>query len=144
MALNAGPEQGRGCPHAWARPLLLVRVLAYAAAWFPCFWYLASKVPGFGPVFRRLAEHGELPWLSGAVLAVAEFDAAAGHAPALLAFLGLLGLDELVLRGLAPRPHGKPAYWVWFAAVVLAGAVAAVVVLWALLLPVYTMASTVE
>jgi hypothetical protein len=85
-----------------------------------------------------------LPRLSAAVLAVAEFDAGYGHAPALLAFLGLLALDELVVRGLGSGVRGKPAYWLWFAAVIVAAMAAFVVVVWALLLPAYTLPVSVK
>jgi hypothetical protein len=125
-------------------PSLIVRVLGYGAGWLPCFWLLTFRVPTFAPIFRRLAEFGKLPRLTEVVLAVAEYDATYGHAPALLAFLAILAVDAGVMRYLGRDRRRRAALWLWFAGVIAAGIASAVVVEVALVLPVYTMKGAVE
>jgi len=101
-------------------------------------------VPRYEVIFKRLEEKGELPQLTGWLVAFVHLDAACFHLPVVLVAIALLAADEAAVRLLRRRARGNLWSWLWVVAVGLAGVVAQVVIVAGLLLPVFHMGSTVR
>jgi type II secretory pathway component PulF len=126
-----------GGPPRWAR------LLVYGFTWLPVFAMVIGFVPRFDPVFQKLNEKGELPQLTGWLLAITHLDAACFHLPVVLVAVALLAVDEAVVRLLRRREDGNTWSWRWVVWVGLAGIVAVFIIVLGLLLPVFKFASTV-
>ena len=74
-------------------------------------------------------------------MALVQMDAAWFHVPIVLVALGLLAMDEAMVRRLRQRARGKLWSWLWVVAVGLAGLGAQLAIVVLLLLPMFKMAS---
>jgi hypothetical protein len=101
-------------------------------------------VPRYDIIFERLEEKGELPQLTGWLVAFVHLDAACLHLPVVLVVVGLLAADEAAVRLLRRRTRGNLWSWLWVVGVGLAGVVAQVVIVEGLLLAVFHMGSTIR
>jgi type II secretory pathway component PulF len=127
-----------GGPPRWARALV------YSLTWLPALVLVVGFVPRFDPVFRKLTAMGELPQLTGWLLAFVQLDAASFHLPVVLVAIALLAIDEAAVRLLRRRARGNLWSWLWVGAAGLAGLVAQFVIVVGLLDPAFKMGSTVR
>ena len=125
-------------------PPLWARALVYSITWLPALVLVISFVPRFDPVFRKLTDKGELPQLTGWLVAFVQLDTACFHLPVVLVAIALLAIDEAAVRLLRRRARGNLWSWLWVVAAGLAGFVAQFVIVVGLLLPVFKMGSTVR
>jgi hypothetical protein len=98
----------------------------------------------YDPIFERFEEKGELPQLTGWLVAFVRLDTACYHLPVLLVAIALLSIDEAAVRLLRQRARGNLWSWLWVVAAALAGFVALLVLRAGLLLLVFKMGSAVQ
>jgi hypothetical protein len=127
-----------GGPPRWARAVV------YSLTWLPALLQVIDLVPRFNPVFQRLTEKGELPQLTGWLVAFVQLDTACFHLPVVLVAIALLAIDEAAVSLLRRRERGNLWSWLWVVAAGLAGFVAQFAIVVGLLLAVFKMSSTVQ
>ena len=115
-------------------PLSTYARAAICVAWLPFLGLVAFVVPKFEDLFSTLRERAELPAVSEWLLWFAWLNKALFFFPCVLVLLVFVVADVGV-AGVMRRSHRESLYWVWFAAVIVLGVVAAVLVAFALLLP---------
>lgn len=133
-------------PRAYSGPAMpaFARGVLLGGAWLPSFALVIFYLPRFAPIFAKLAEKGELPTLTIWCLTLARMNAAAFGLP-MLTFLALIIFVDLgIAWATASRKRGTLLYWSWFAAVILAASVACLLIVIAMLAPVYRMSSTID
>ena len=113
-----------------------ILLLIHGFASLPLCVLLAAFVPRFADLFARLMERGELPLLTQCVLLLSDYWG--------LLFLFGFALDATVLHVLSRLPR-KPrlAMLVWFGVVLAAIPALIFLTVWALILPVHEMPTTV-
>jgi hypothetical protein len=121
-----------------------VRAIVYGVTWLPVFVNALATVPQFEPVFTKLEEKGELPELTGWLMAFSRMDAVGLHLPVLAVVLALAVIDQAAVSLLRQQTRGSLWSWLWVVAAGLAGVVAQIVIVAALLLPVFKMGSMVQ
>jgi hypothetical protein len=101
-------------------------------------------VPRFETLFKKLEEKGELPQLTGWLMAFRQLDAACFHLLVVLLAITPLAVDEAAVRLFHRRARGNLWSWLCVGALGLAGAVAQVMIVVGLLLPVYRMGHAIR
>ena len=91
------PAAARAGPPWWAR------VLVYGLIWLPVLVMVLVFAHRFEPIFTKLEEKGELPWLTQWLMAFDRVNAASFYLPALLLALAVLVVDQAVVRSSAER-----------------------------------------
>jgi type II secretory pathway component PulF len=112
------------------------RLIVYAFAWLPVFFLLIGIVPRFDSIFQKLIDKGQLPHLTGWLLALVHLDTDCFHLPVALVAITILAGDEAGVRVLRRRENGVTWTWRWMITLGLVGLVAAFIIVLALLLPV--------
>jgi hypothetical protein len=121
------PPLSRSNPFAsWTRRGLC------ALAWMPPFAMVLLVVPLFLPMFRRLEERGDLAPAIWCLFASVEFNMAFGYLPSVLGFVFVVAVTEFFVRR---SPIQQLAFWI--ALVFALAFVTAVLLCFALMLPVY-------
>ena len=120
-----------------------VRAAIYGTCWLPFVVLVVFSVPRFDDLFARLTERGELPALTACLTWFSRLNAALFCLPCLLLLVLLVVADVGVAGWSRRRRPGRSLYRVWFVAVIVAGILAAVLAMVALLLPVLKMGATI-
>jgi type II secretory pathway component PulF len=119
------------------------RAASLGIAWTPVLGALVWFIPKFDPIFIKLHEKGELPLLTVFVMTISNAIRSPFGLPALLALVVLLLVDVGVRRALGRSLIGRLLDGVWFGTLIATAALAVVLVLAALKLPVFKMGSNV-
>jgi hypothetical protein len=118
--------------------------MVYGLTWLPALVLVFFFVPKYEPIFARLQSKGELPQLTVWLRAFVWFNQECYSLPALLLLIAFLAIDESVILLLRNRRSGLLLSWIWIAALVLAGLMSAVIVITAILLPIFQMSSAIS
>jgi hypothetical protein len=120
-----------------------VRIAVLCGAWLPFLGMFLLFLPKFEPIFNRLAEKGELPALTAFFVALGRLNSATFGLPILAFFVWLIVADLGAAWALQNGKGRRAVYWLWFATVLFLALLACLLLLMALLLPVFKMSSTV-
>ena len=134
MSSTVASESAAGKPIGltWS---IRIRAAIVIAAWLPFLVLVSFFIPKFESLFSRLQERGELPAVTELLMWFALLNKALLFLPCLL-FLGLLVLADLGVAKLLQRSRREWQYVLYFVGVLVAGVVAPLIVVTALLLPV--------
>jgi type II secretory pathway component PulF len=120
------------------------RAVVFGGAWLPFFALTVFNLPQYDRIFTKLQEKGELPALTSTLMWFSRLSQASFGLSVLVCFALLMLVDVRIAR-LTARMGRRAGvfYGTWFAAVIVGGLLAVLVVIAALLLPVFKMGSTV-
>ncbi len=123
---------------AFARAVLL------AGLWLPFFVLVIFFLPMFTPIFKKLAERGELPALTQWFLMYARLNAATFGLPMVGSLALLIGSDLGLASAAAHWKRGSALHGAWHVAVILLALFACCLFVFAMLQPIFRLGHTVS